>query len=682
VVTSIQQLTRRLMACAPYPLALQSLVTLVLLATLPGAITEGAQVPSPRFVLLCGLLGLHLALIWLVPVRQLRFWRQLAYLLLQVGAASLADALAPSQLLSYVYLVIVLQAVYLFRPLWWIIFAGGVYSLWSGSLMVASASLLDWIQGNLALAFPVLCILIAAAVYARQHQRQEQVQQALQQMQRRYDTLALDLHDAQQRAALEERHRLTQTIAGDITLALAQIEQSIAITIAQAQTNLARVEIPVAQTRAAAAAALERMRSTVSTLRLGARDDRTPDAQPMAVALPPDEVLTWRSQRTLTWGLPLAFAAVALPLALLQTAVTPLLAALFVLCCAVLIGGYVFTQRIRHPLLVQIGLAGQIAAVLGMAFVTQALPLILGLLLVLWQMAMRLSVGQLVTFLIGVQALIGLALTRVWPISAVDGSQLLILCVACVAVGGLVGTARRQLNRRRQAAEHVAKLANLTSELEQQVAQVHALAIAVERTRLAREIHDDLGHRLVLLNIQLQLVDDLIEEDPAAALEQLCSTREQLREAWSSMLQTADAVLALDGTTLLPALDQLVDYCHTLTSIRITLRLSGELAALDPAVACALYRAVQEGLTNVCKYAQAQQADVLVLCDRLAVQVHVRDDGCGAVAGLPTPTVPSVAGHFGLSGLRERAELLGGGIEAGPLPEGGFMLTMTIPRPA
>jgi signal transduction histidine kinase len=666
------------MACAPYPLALQSLISLVLLATLPSALAEAGRA-SPHFALLCVLLGLHLTMCWLVPVRRLGFWYQLIYLSLQVGAASLAHVVVPSQLLGYVYLVIVLQAVYLFKPLLWIIFAGGVYSIWSGSLMIASASLLDWIRGNLALAFPVLCILIAAALYARQHQRHEQVQLVLQQMQRRYDALVLHLRDAQQRAALEERHRLAQTIASDITIALAQIEQSIANAINQAQTNLARLETPVAQTRAAAAAALERMRAAVATLRLGAPEDRTPESQPAALALPPDELMTVRSQRTLTWGLPLTFAAVALTLMLLQRSVTPALAALFVLCCAVLIGGYVFTQRIRNPLLVQVGLVGQAAAVLAIVFVGQALPLMLGLLLVMWQMAMRLPAGQLVAFLVGVPMLIGLALTRVLPIPAVDGTQLLIFCVACVAVGGLVGTARRQLSRRQEAAARLARLAHLTGELEQQVVEVCALAVAVERTRLAREIHDDLGHRLVLLNVQLQLVDDLIEDDPATALEQLCSTREQLREAWSSVLETTDAVLALDGATLLPALDRLVDHCDTLTSMRIALQISGDLAHLDPAVVCAIYRAVQEGLTNVCKYAQTQQSYVLVYCDDIVARVCVGDEGRGIVTAPAAQVVPGAAGHFGLTGLRERAELLGGSVEAGPLPDGGFVLTMTIP---
>jgi signal transduction histidine kinase len=303
----------------------------------------------------------------------------------------------------------------------------------------------------------------------------------------------------------------------------------------------------------------------------------------------------------------------------------------------------------------------------------------LGLLLVIWQIAMRLSAGQIVAFLVGLQTMIGLTLTRVLPVAPTDPTLLLIFGVTCAAVIGLVGPARRQLNHRRQVAARLAQLTHLTNELEQQVAQVRALGVAVERTRVAREIHDDLGHRLVLLNVQLQLVDDLIAEDPAAALEQLCSTREQLREAWSSVLSTADLALALDGVALAPALGWLVDQCRTLTSIRITLRIIGDVTDLDAAVACTIYRAVQEGLTNTCKYARAQHADILVSYDDVFVQVRVRDDGCDSGPAVAAPVIPGATGHFGLIGLRERAELLGGSAQAGPLPEGGFELSLTIP---
>ncbi|HEX5689781.1 MAG TPA: histidine kinase, partial [Roseiflexaceae bacterium] len=585
----------------------------------------------------------------------------------------------PSQPLGYVYLVIVLQAVYLFKPLLWVVFAGGVYAIWSGSLMIASGSLLDWLYGNLALAFPVLCILVAAVVYARQHQRHEHVQQLLQQMQRRYDALVLSRHDTQQRAALEERSRLSQTIARDISAALAQIENHIASAIGQAHTNLGRFELTVAQTRAAATAAIERMRAAVASLRFVAGEDTMPEVQSAAAALPPDELMTARTQRALFWALPLAFVGIALGLALLQRSVTPVLAALFALFCGALLGGYFFTQRIHNPWLIQLGLAGQATAVLGLVFVTQALPLMLGLLLVLWQICMRLSIGQIVTFVAGVQTLSGLALLRALPDPIADESNILMFCVACIAVAALMGMARRQLGRRREAMVHFVRLADLTDELEQQVAQVRALAAAVERTRMAREIHDDLGHRLMLLNIQLQLVEDLIADDPAAAVEQLSSTGEQLHEAWSSVLNTTDAVLALDGPTLELALHRLIDQCQRLVSVQITLGIHGELAGLDPGIAGAIYRAAQEGLTNVCKYAQAQQVHVLVSYDGSVAEVHVRDDGCGAVNTSPTSPAPGTTGHFGLAGLRERAALLGGAIQTGPLPQGGFALTMTIP---
>jgi signal transduction histidine kinase len=679
VLTSVPQLIRRLITRTAYPPALQSLISLVVLATLPSAFANAASALSPRFALVCVLVALDLAMCWFVPVRKLRTWQQLVYLSLQLAIVSLAHAILPSQVLGYVFLVVVLQAIYLFKPLLWATFAIGTYLIWSGWLMLASASLIEWTHGNLTLAFPMLCILIAAIIYARQHQRSEQVQQVLQQMQRRYDALKLMLRDAQQSAALEERHRLAETLARDISAALAQVEQGIANAISQAETSLPRFETTVAQTRAAATAAIDRLRSAVATLRHSAMDERAARPQPTGLTLPPDELMTAGSLRTLTWCLPLAFAAVALPLAQLQHPVTPGLAGLFILSCAALIGSYVLTQRFRNPLLVQLGLAGQAIVVLGIAFATQALPLMLGLLLVIWQIAMRLSAGQIVAFLVGLQTVIGLTLVRLLPVSASDATQLLIFGVACAAVIGLVGPARRQLNHRRQVAARLAQLAQLTNELEQQVAQVRALGVAVERTRVAREIHDDLGHRLVLLNVQLQLVDDLIAEDPAAALDQLCSTRGQLREAWSSVLGTADLALALDGVALVPALGWLVDQCRALTAMCVTLRIIGDLSDLDSAVACTIYRAVQEGLTNTCKYARARHAVVVVSNDDVFVQVRVRDDGDGSGTAASKQITPGAAGQFGLVGLRERAELLGGSIQAGPLPEGGFELSLTVP---
>src|SRR5215207_8349429 len=99
VVQAVQQLIRRLIARTPYPLALQSLISLVLLATLPSALAENGYLLSARFALLCVVVGLALAVCWLVPVRKFDTWAQLAYLGMQVIATSLAHMVVPSQML-------------------------------------------------------------------------------------------------------------------------------------------------------------------------------------------------------------------------------------------------------------------------------------------------------------------------------------------------------------------------------------------------------------------------------------------------------------------------------------------------------------------------------------------------------------------------------------------------------
>jgi signal transduction histidine kinase len=139
--------------------------------------------------------------------------------------------------------------------------------------------------------------------------------------------------------------------------------------------------------------------------------------------------------------------------------------------------------------------------------------------------------------------------------------------------------------------------------------------------------------------------------------------------------------LSIDGATLAIALERLVADCRELTSMRIELRIIGDLTAIDAQVACALYRAVQEGLTNTCKYAPAETSHVLLYCDDAVAQVSVRDDGHSGTAAHAAQRTSDGGGHYGLAGLCERAESLGGSLEAGPLPEGGFLLRMIIPLP-
>ena len=92
-------------------------------------------------------------------------WLQIFFLVYQCGSAVIMQTLAPAPLTGYVYLSIVLQSIVLF-PLWlWIPFAVSVYAVWSGLLAIATMNALTWLQGNLALAFPATCAIIAASSF-------------------------------------------------------------------------------------------------------------------------------------------------------------------------------------------------------------------------------------------------------------------------------------------------------------------------------------------------------------------------------------------------------------------------------------------------------------------------------------------------------------------------------------
>lgn len=656
----------------PYPMAVQTVVVLALLGAPLSALGQGLA-PWQQWTLaaLCG--GLLLAAL-LVPARRLPLWAQLGYLLAQIGLTATAQALAPAPLLDYVYLTIVLQAMVLFRLWLWISLAVAIYIVWSGLLI--STGFLAWLQANLALAFPATCAIIAAIVYLRQQRQHEQVQELLQQVQQRYEALATGLREQlQQRAMLEERSRLAQTIVGEVQQALSRAEQSAAFALAQAQTNLARLQSTVAQARASAASAVEGLRNTVAALRLSEPEWDQGPGRPTRVALAAagsgdDTVIAARPNKVLTWVLPSVFVTLALALTL-STHLLAWQALLTVLLCSgLLFAFYVLTQLTHHPLLVQLGLTGQILAVLVMTALTHILPLLLGLLLVLWQLITRLPMRQIALYLAGVPAATTMLL-RAWQPFPIDMGTLLVGAVAAVAVSAPLLAARRQLERRKQ---NELRVAILNAEIERQTAEVRALGVAAERSRMAREVHDDLGSRLVLINLQLQLAEELATEDPEAALEQLRGSREQLHEAWRGVLAVADAELPLHDRPLSQALQQLA---RPIGNLQVELLLEGELDELPTPLATTVYRAVQEGLTNVRKHASASLVSVHVVADGGYATVTVTNNRLPDVE-MPR-AVASPAGSYGLIGLRERVEAIGGGLEVGPTADGGWRLRVVLP---
>lgn len=210
--------------------------------------------------------------------------------------------------------------------------------------------------------------------------------------------------------------------------------------------------------------------------------------------------------------------------------------------------------------------------------------------------------------------------------------------------------------------------------LEQRSSVAERIATA-ERTRIARELHDIVAHGIGVMVVQAEGAAEVLEGDPArarAAMERVADTgRESLVE-----LRRALGMLRGDGPAdgaPQPGLDRLDDLIRTLggTGLRIDRRVTGSPRPLSPGVDLALYRVVQEALTNTLRHADARHAVVEIEHTTDAVRVQVTDDGRNAHE-------PASTGG-GLLGIRERIGMLGGQVELGPVGTGGFRVAVSVP---
>jgi signal transduction histidine kinase len=325
---------------------------------------------------------------------------------------------------------------------------------------------------------------------------------------------------------------------------------------------------------------------------------------------------------------------------------------------------------------------GQACALVTLALTTQSITLLMGLAIISGQLALRLSGAQMVAGLVMLQGLTGVAvglITRTpWQ---VIGSLLLFGMVSAALVVPLI-SARRRFAQRSAAAALVRKLEREMAALTQRGNELRHAAIAAERHRVAREIHDGMGHYLMTIAIQIQVVEELLGDDPAAALRQLHNTGSLIREAQRHLYYSVDTLnpLPTGDDPLRCGLGLLAQQHNQRGSSTAKLSLEGELADLPADVALTLYRAAQEGLTNALKHGRATMIHISVTCWPSLVRLLVEDNG-GTPLALPgkSAALQSSGYGLGLQGLRERAALLGGVCEAGPEPTRGFTLIVEIP---
>lgn len=230
-----------------------------------------------------------------------------------------------------------------------------------------------------------------------------------------------------------------------------------------------------------------------------------------------------------------------------------------------------------------------------------------------------------------------------------------------------------QQGRERQRAEQLlAELEEAHARLQEYAIQVEALAVAEERNRLAREIHDSLGHYLTAITRQLEAAAKLLDKQPKKAAASIAKAEDMARESLSEVRRSVAALRAspLDLATLDDAIADLVEATRA-SGIAATFSTNGEPRRLPSAARVALYRTAQEGLTNVRKHAKASQVHVDLGYEPHQATLCIADNGLGQ-------REERDAG-FGLLGLRERLSLLGGSLEAENRSEGGFRLRAVVP---
>jgi signal transduction histidine kinase len=202
--------------------------------------------------------------------------------------------------------------------------------------------------------------------------------------------------------------------------------------------------------------------------------------------------------------------------------------------------------------------------------------------------------------------------------------------------------------------------------------------VAAERERIARELHDVIAHSVSVMVVQAGAGERVLDGDPEQARAAFYSIRETGSEALEEMrrllglLRQKHDALSLAPQPSIARLSLLVDEVRA-AGLPTQLAVEGRPKTLAPGIELSAYRIVQEALTNIRKHAGAVSASVRVHYTEHEVVLEVDDNGNGTLE-----TNGDGSGH-GLIGMRERAALYGGTLEAGPRTDGGFRIRATLP---
>lgn len=223
---------------------------------------------------------------------------------------------------------------------------------------------------------------------------------------------------------------------------------------------------------------------------------------------------------------------------------------------------------------------------------------------------------------------------------------------------------------------YVAQLEERTRELQAAREDLASQAVAEERLRIARELHDVVAHSLSIIAVQSGMGAHVAQQNAAEARKALAAIEDVSRQALNEMrrllgvLRSDDEVVAVEPAPGMDRLETLLEQVRG-AGIRVDLRRERDLPSLPSGLDLVAYRVLQESLTNVIKHARASAVRISIASSPGALTLEVVDDGRGSDA--------NGSGGHGLEGMRERVLLYGGTFQAGPMKDGGYRVRAELP---
>ena len=281
----------------------------------------------------------------------------------------------------------------------------------------------------------------------------------------------------------------------------------------------------------------------------------------------------------------------------------------------------------------------------------QIIWLLIPLVVVGWQYSMH----QVVLFSVLTATLNVALLARTLPLRELLSSSLLGIVAVQIAIFLIVGNMIASLMRVQR--EQRQRLTEAHARLAQSAATHEQLTISRERNRLARELHDVLAHTLSGVAVELGGARAMLRLDPERADGLLSQSLRAIREGLSETRRALQALRAqpLEDLGLALAVRTLAESYAGRLDIQIDLRIDPDVGEYPVEVQQCVYRIAQEALANLADHAQAQRAQVVLVRDQGQLRLIISDDGCGF-----DPSRPGDEYRYGLRGMRERAEMIGG----------------------